>query len=130
MKTNKYVSDLIDVGNKKAVGHLPVETILYDGYSVEEIVSQLKDRNIKCKVYPPGNNNCDYVTAYDKNMLAALLFKYSYLLKKAGVPTSPAQFMSYIHSHTVDFLKHPQAFVAIGKCFNDKKFRKEFEWYK
>ena len=58
-------------------------------------------------------------------MLSDILLKYKDVLTEAGVPIDPDKYVKYIEFNTIFRQEHPEAFVAIGKTFNDKRFQNE-----
>ena len=118
-------SSLLDVGIKKAVGYLPLETILkYGGKQAkDDFIKWASENNLKYHTFKKGYISIGALYIWDENMLKDILNEYKDVLLDAGVPITPDEYIKYIHYNVVYDHKYPLAYIAIGKTFNDKRFR-------
>ncbi|MFK7678672.1 hypothetical protein ACI3ER_11580 [Bacillus sp. Wb] len=122
-----YLFDLYDVGTKKSLGYLPVETVTnLCGSTLEEIVGYAELNKLQHVLLKA--HECDIhsgaIYLYHEKMLKDLLNEYREVLEVAGVPIeNPVDYIKYISNNTVYSEKYPEAYMAIGKTFNDYRFQ-------
>ncbi len=121
-----FMSDLYDVGTKKAVGYLPFNNIkLIGNDTAENVIEWCKLNNLKYKHYSTeegntGGGGAFYV--YDYEMLKTMLEKYSDILEKTNIPTEPDAYIEYIENNNIWEHQYPEVYKIIGLTFNDKRF--------
>lgn len=124
---NDILDDLYLVGKSKSLGYLPLHTLEnLCGVSVEEIKTFANQNNLKYLILK--NGECDIhsgaVYVFDDSMLSNILMENRAVLKNAGVPTENAiDYILFISNNTISSYKYPDAYAAIGKTFNDQRFR-------
>jgi hypothetical protein len=130
LSKHESLKDLYDVGSKKSLGYLPIHTVT-DIYNVplEEVIEYAKTNGIPHLIldYP---EECTIFTGsiffYDEPMLQVILGKYSAALKRAGVPHHNClDYIRYIAKFTVFEDRFPEAYLAIGKTFNNPLMQEE-----
>jgi len=118
--------DLLDVGSKKALGYLPINTILkYGGKNTErDLINWAEEQGLRHKKILGGTTYIGALYIWDEQMLMGILKKYKDVLKKAGVPTDDTEdYVDFIEHILVHEPEYPEAYKVIGKTFNDKRFR-------
>ncbi len=123
----EFMSDLYDVGTRKAVGYLPYDNIkIYGNDSVENVIAWCKTKNLRYRHFKQhegttGAGGAFYV--YDYEMLNDILQKYSDILIEANAPTEPDAYIEFVEKNTIFQHLNPELFKVIGITFNDKRFR-------
>ena len=120
--------DLYNVGKTKAVGYLPINTIVnICGVQIEQLLYYAKCNNIKSVVFKlPFSSlvNGGSVFFYNEQAVTSLLRQYRPILKQARIPhDSSLKFVKYIAKHSVPEYKYPEAFRVIGIAFGDTRFK-------
>lgn len=123
----ELLEDLYQVGKTKSVGYLPLEELIdFCGVSIDEMAAFAKKNHLHYRVFEEGEASVatGAIFLYDTNKLAPILSRYQEALKIAGVPyENPHDFIRYIAKYRVDHQKHPAAYEAVAKSFNDNRFR-------
>lgn len=122
--SNDIFSNLLDVGTRKTVGYLPIETIKkYGGRNVfKELIQWAKDNGYEFKLIKGGHTSSGALYIWDINMLQEILNQYKDVLTDAGVPVTANQYVEYIEHNVVNNNEFPEAYKVIGITFNDKRF--------
>ena len=126
LKDIKFVErDLLNVGKTKALGYLPIKTIKSygDENSVNDLVIWAKKNNIKSKLFTTGNVASGALYFWDESKLKKILNKYKSVLKDAGVPIKPYDYVNHIHHNLVPEQQYPMAYKVVGHTFNDSIHR-------
>jgi hypothetical protein len=120
-----YFKDLLEVGTRKALGYLPLNTINeYGGcMATIDLIEWAFDNEFEAKVYMTGNVFSGALYVWNVEMLEKLLLKYKDILVNANVPVDPDQYVYYIQHNTIDFNLYPEAFMVVGLTFNDRRFK-------
>jgi len=124
-KTDLF-GDLLDVGKKKALGYLPLGSIrTYGGKTAEkDLINWAKEQGLKYKKILGGTTHIGALYIWDEDMLMNILKKYEDVLEEAGVPTNDTEdYVDFIEHNYVIESEYPEAYRAVGKTFNDKRFR-------
>lgn len=122
-----FMSDLYDVGTKKALGYLPKKNIPKHGKdTVENVIDWCYKNNKEYKLFTQGacgvSSGALYV--WDEEMLRNMLEKYKVDLKEAGIPITPKRYVIHIAKNVVYKDDYPDAYKIIGMTFNDPRFIK------
>ena len=121
-----FFKDLLNVGESKALGYLPLRSIREHGgkKARDLLVKWAEAEGLEWEELYDSTSGALYI--WDEEMLAAMLEEYKEELGAAGVDmSSPKNYVRYIDSNTVYSEKYPEAYRAIGKTFNDKRWRDE-----
>ena len=123
----ELLNDLYDVGKKKALGYLPINTLIdHCNKTVEEMLEFASKNGINTKIFGTCNIMTGAIYFYDEKMLSNMLKQYNGILKSAGVPCDDClEYIDYITDYTVYCEKYPEAYRVIGLTFNDSRFTKE-----
>lgn len=118
-------NDLINVGNTKALGYLPLSTIEDFGGSIDELLNYAKFNNIKYLLLEQFE--CKIVSGalyfYDDKWLKNMVEQFNDILYLANVDISSLENMvRYIAKYSVRPDIYPCAYIVIGKMFNDHRF--------
>lgn len=120
---NLIYSDLLLVGKEKSLGYLPLSTIKEYGRSIEYFQRYAKRNKLKSLLIQECNIGSGALYIYDENMLLNILKSNAKTLRKAKIPTKCIDFVKYISTNSVCFKTCPEAFIVIGKTFNDYRFK-------
>lgn len=117
--------DLLNVGDCKLVGYLPMSTIRERGGRQAEakLTRWAKASGLNCKKIMGGSTDSGALYVWHSTHLAEFLKKHSIVLTTAQIPTNPEKFIDYIEHFTVSINVFPAAYVVVGKTFNDPRFR-------
>ena len=122
-KKKKLLDDLFEVGISKAVGYLPLSTIKKIGGKkfINTLIEYAKRENLDYMLFEfPSAYSSPELYFYDIKMLNPILSKYKDVLQNAGIPTSPKEYIEYIHEVNVKREEYPEAHYVIAKTFDDK----------
>ena len=122
-QSDDIFGDLLDVGKKKAVGYLPLETIRSYGGVIYELTDWATSKGIEWDIIMTGNTYCGALYFWCGRMLSDFLVKHSEVLLDAGIPVSPYEYVQEIEHKTYISEEFPDAYRIIGLSFNDKRFR-------
>lgn len=96
------LSDLLSVGPDKPMGNLPIATIKYNGFTVEEVAERLKAKeSVVVKLFPASEHGGkEALVAYDRNSLQKLLDtgNNSQILRDSNWPTDPDAFVRKVET--------------------------------
>jgi hypothetical protein len=123
--SKQIMSDLYDVGIKKALGYLPIRTISkYGNDTVENVINWAKENGKSYQIFTEdeGSTSSGSLYVYDVDMLKNMLYLYKEELIKASIPLDPHAYVDYIEKNLVLQQEFPKAYEIIGKTFNDKRF--------
>ena len=122
--SNDIFSSLLDVGTKKALGYLPISTIIeYGERNAFQVLNQwAKDNGYESQYFKAGTTSSGALYIWDTDMLQEILNQYKNVLTDAGVPIIANQYVEYIEHNTVFDNRFPEAYKVIGITFNDKRF--------
>ena len=116
--------DLTDVGTKKAMGYLPLSTIVEYGGDILAIINRVKTSH--CNYIIADEDECHVASGalyvWDDRMLTEILKKYETILLRANIPITPYEYANYIMRKTVLYDYFPLAYIVIGLTFNDSRF--------
>lgn len=113
-------NDLLLVGKRKAVGYLPLLSIQEYGRTIDEFMAFAVEHGLKFKIFLDCTVKGGSLYLYDEYWLKQLLIENAATLIKADIPLHPEAYIDYIaHYSVVD----EEAFVIVGKTFNDPRFR-------
>jgi hypothetical protein len=117
--------DLTDVGTKKAMGYLPLNTIVEYGGDIKKLIEWATSFHYNYVVL--NENECDVRSGalyiWDDKMLTRILEKYETILLKANILITPSyEYVNYIIRRTVSYDNFPLAYIVIGLTFNDSRF--------
>ena len=117
--------DLLNVGKTKALGYLPLSTITEcgKGTSLSSLIIWACHNNLDYEMYTHGHTGSGALYIWSNNQLEEILIKNKEVLIKAGVPITPKEYVHHIEHNVVFSQVYPDAYIAIGKTFNDRRFR-------
>jgi hypothetical protein len=124
--SDKCLDDLLWVGINKSVGYLPLSTLVgLCNVPVSRMMNMASSNGLKSLLF--SEEECDIgsgaLYVYDEAMLSSLLREYQTPLSYAGVPTDNCEaYIRYISNNIVFEELYPEAYIAIGKTFNDPRF--------
>ena len=98
-KVDKIFDSLFDVGRKKAVGYLPLETIRSYGKGIltaNKLILWAYKNKLKPKIYKHGHTGSGALYIWDENMLRELLNIYRDILINANIPPTTDEYIRYI----------------------------------
>lgn len=117
---------LYDVGKTKALGNLSryVMTKLC-GITVDEMISYAQENQLQYMIYENKHKlSLGTIYLYDEKELIDILSKEKESLQEANVPYDDCKnFIRHIHKNVICSEEYPNAYRAIGKTFNDERFR-------
>jgi hypothetical protein len=118
------LSDLYDVGDTKSLGYLPIETLYeYCNKTVQDIIDFTNEKGLCYQLHKDAGSTGE-LYVYHEEMLMDILKQHKEILTLAGIPCDDAnEFIRYIAYNLVSQEKFPEAYVVIGKTFNDPRFR-------
>jgi hypothetical protein len=114
------VSCLRDVGPRKPVGYLPLDTLrLFAKVRLADMVRDAARRGLEVAVFRPKQCciKSGALYLYDRAALSALLDANADLLTASGISAEPKRFVAYIAANWLE-PTHP-ACVVIAKAFAD-----------
>ncbi len=123
--TDDIFSSLLDVGTKKAVGYLPLETIYKHGGDIGELTRWAYDKALRVEMFALGTTASGALYMWDQKMLSELLHKHREVLIDAGIPLDTYEYCKDIEHNTYYSEKYPEAYRIIGLTFNDERFRED-----
>lgn len=115
--------DLFLVGKDKALGYLPIATIEQFGRDADFFVRYAKRNKLKSILIPKCNVGSGALYIYSEDMLSNILNENRKVLKSANVPYKCREYVNHIANNVVSYDTNPDAFVIVGKTFNDIRFR-------
>ncbi len=120
------LDNLYDVGVTKAVGYLPINTILnYTDETPAKLIAWANSEGLNWQRFSPSQ--CSIASGalfvYDSAWLARILDHYSISI----LPNQPYKFISRIARKTIDRDKYPEAYKIIGLTFNDYRWKYDDE---
>lgn len=127
----QLLDDLYNVGKKKSLGYLPVETLTeMCNKSILDMVDYANKNELKWIIF--DYKDCviggGAIYMYDETMLNKILKEYSSVLTNSGVPCDSCDnYINYISKHIVSERKYPEAHRVIGLTFNDIRYRHHLE---
>ena len=116
-------NDLFLVGKDKALGYLPISTIEEFGRDIDFFMRYAKRNKLKSILIPKCNVGSGALYIYSEDMLSNILEENKKALKSANVPHKCKEYVNYIANNVVSYDTNPNAFIAVGKTFNDIRFR-------
>ena len=120
----KIFKDLTDVGINKAMGYLPLNTIVQYGSDVQIFIDWANASNLHFELASENKSKVwsGALFIWDDKMLTEILEKYKTILMEAKIPTTPNEYVNHIIRKTVFYDNFPLAFIVIGFTFNDSRF--------
>lgn len=129
-KRKDILDDLFGVGKTKALGYLPLHTLKdICQTNIKEIMEFANQNNLHYILYTGWKKGvCDVgsgaIFVYHEEMLSAILIENKKVLKEANVPyRSTQKYVEYIAGTIVDPITYWEAYIVVGKTFNDQRFR-------
>ena len=114
-----HINDLLGVGRVKAMGYLPLDTLLNYGCCLEQLEQELRDRGLQTLILNSCNVYSGALYAWDRKMLSALIVEHKEQIERHAWPTNPDEFVIWVaYKHAED----PDLFRIVGLAFNDKRF--------
>jgi hypothetical protein len=129
MKKNlskELMADLYDVGTKKALGYLPVQSITKHGHdTVENVIRWAATSGRKYRLFTQAECHVESGALYvwDHIMLLFMINENKGILNSAGIPTEPANYVDRIARQLYPQQEYPEVYRFIGRTFNDERFR-------
>ncbi len=126
ISTPKVLDDLRLVGSEKPMGYLSRRTIREAGSSLEAIQSEVELLGLATMIIPAKENAPDSETifVYHNKALRELLNRNQQVLKIAGWPTEPAEFIQWVSNRDRDPNKvvpiRTPLYSVIADAFGDK----------
>jgi hypothetical protein len=125
LQSHESFGDLLNVGDSKLVGYLPLSTIKERGGKQAEIkiTKWAKASGLSCKKIMGGGTDSGALYVWHNDQLAEFLKKHASVFASAQVPIKPEKYIDYIEHFTVSLNVFPNVYVLIAKTFNDPRFR-------
>lgn len=125
--SDNIFGSLLNVGENKPVGYLPLSTIAQygDKNALHDLIHWASSMNYKSEIIKNGSTDSGALYIWDANTLTNFLTKYKTILINAGIPTTPDEYVNYIEHYTVSNSQFPDAYAVVGKSFNDSRFTDE-----
>lgn len=126
MLNQEELKDLLDVGATKAVGYLPLSYLYEIGVKHDELFAYAKKHKLRFKIINSSFSGVGSGSFYfwDKQMLEKIIEAYRDILLDAHVPVrNMSEMIFFLDTEIVDYRTHPQAYLVVGKMFNDYRFR-------
>lgn len=121
----ELMSCLYDVGRTKSIGYLSIYVLERCVVGVEDMLKYARENHLGYRVYETNKGHIKgYVYLYDEKMLQAVLMEEQEALNEANVPINTVEsYIDFIQRFTISQEEHPEAYRAIGRTYNDDRFR-------
>jgi len=111
------LNDLLDVGQTKLIGYLPIETIKKHGSSYLDVMIELEKRGIETKYF--NEEKCNIrsgaLFAFDRIALSKILLENKEIVLRASWPFEVDEFINYLISHIAQ--SETKMFFLIAKTY-------------
>lgn len=114
--------DLDEVGKTKALGYLPVATLIYDcGVTdLQKLADSYQERGLRYKFMYYDDGNLFNLTVWDESMLQELLSAHHEILEKYDWPDTPEAFIDKAKETTAE---RGPLYDLIAWAYNDRRYR-------